>query len=521
MTDSKVVEMKGVLEEAAAKEKAEFIKAIKKPPPRKAGAEQLASKEILYGLHSNEDGDAWLFNAIHKDRFIYDHAAGQWHEWQGNHWSEDETNEAMFGIAEIIHRYGREADRQAWEATKLAKSKATPEAIAECEKLREQLLKRIRLLQSASRKRNVLFLATVGAGLTGEEWDNAPMLLGCENGVIELNTGTLRPGKQTDYIKTIAPVEWQGLDQKAPTWERFLMDTFNIDRGLVSYLQRLLGYGITGLKQEHVYPILHGNGRNGKGTFLETIKFVLGSLAHKTKAETLLDTGRLKQSGSADADVMAFKGKRIVFAAETSQGSRLNAGKIKEFCGGDTLNARAPYGRRPIEFEPTHLLILMTNSKPQAPASDYALWHRIHLIPFKLSFIDKPKKKNERQADKRLPDKLKEEAPGILAWLVRGCLAWQNEGLNPPDTVTKATNEYQKEQDLIGQFIDERCTTDSNARIKAGECYKAYQAWMEDMGHKPFSGTRFGKEMKTRFDSEKTNYVNYIGIDLLSDTVGG
>jgi len=514
--------MKRVLEEAAAKEKAEFTKAIKKPPSRKAGVEQLTSKEILYGLHSNEDGDAWLFNAIHKDRFIYDHAAGQWHEWQGNHWSADETNEAMFGIAEIIDRYGREADRQAWEATKLAKSKATPEAIAECEKLREQLLNRIRLLQSASRKRNVLFLATVGAGLTGEEWDTGPMLLGCENGVIDLRTGTLRPGRQTDYIKTVAPTEYPGIDQETPpTWEKFLKDTFNNNTDLISYLQRLMGYGITGLKREHIIPILYGDGRNGKGTFLETVKFVLGSLAHKTKAETLLDTGRLKPSGSADADTLAFRGKRIVFAAETSQGSSLNAGKIKELAGGDTLNARAPYGRRPIEFEPTHLLLLMTNNKPQAPASDRALWYRINLIPFTLSFIDNPKKPNERQADKKLSEKLKKEASGILAWLVQGCLAWQKEGLNPPKSVINATNEYQKEMDIIGQWIDEKCTIDSNARIKAGDCYKAYQAWMEDMGHKPFSGTRFGKEMKTRFDSEKTNYVNYIGIDLLSDIVGG
>ena len=519
MTDEKtgkivdLAEMKKVIDEAAAQEMKQFEPT---PPPReKEGADPLNSKEVIYGLQSNEDGDAYLYNISHTYRFIYDHAAGTWHEWQGDYWAEDETGQAGYAINYVIDGYGREADRQGKKELKLTKAKATQEVITECQKTRKELLKRIRLLQTAARKRNVLFLATLANGLTGREWDKNPWLLGCENGVVELKTGKLRPGKQEDYIKTVAPAECKGLEQEAPIWNKFLKDTFNGDQDLVDYLQRLLGYGITGLKREHVLPILWGRGRNGKGTFLETIKYVLGPLAHKCKAEILLDTGRFKPSGSADADTLAFRGKRIIFAAETSERSRLNTGKIKELAGGDTLNARAPYGRRPIEFEPTHLLLLMTNNKPQIPAADYATWQRIHLIPFTLSFIDKPDtKKNERLADKKLPEKLKKEAPGILAWLIKGCLSWQEKGLNPPESVIQATKKYQKEMDFISQWIDEKCIIDNNARMKAGEGYKSYRLWCEDLGHKLYSGTRFGKDMKERFDWEKSTYVFYIGIGL-------
>ena len=519
MTD-KLVElkqMKARMQAEEVKEKKKFTKAAEKVPQEKTGVKGLTGKKILDGLHSNEDGDAWLFNAIHKNRYIYDHAAEQWHEWQGHYWQEDETNWAMYGINSVIDVYGKLADQKGWEETKLIKAKAAQDAIDACREIRAELLKRIRSLQTATRKRNVLFLATLAAGLTGREWDLDPWLLGTLNGVIDLRTGKKRPGEQKDYIKSVAPTECNCLNEKAPTWDQFLKDTFDKNQELISYLQRLMGYAITGLKREHVIPVLYGKGRNGKGTFLETIKSVLGPLAHKCRSEALLDSGRSKPSGSADADTLAFKGKRIVFAAETAQGSRLNAGKIKELAGGDTLNARGVYGRRPVEFEPTHLLLLMTNNKPQVPASDYAIWQRIHLIPFTLSFIDNPNKtKNERQADKDLSDKLKKEAPGILAWLLRGCLAWQKEGLNPPVSVTQATNEYQREMDLIGQFIDARCVTKTHCTVQAGKLYKAYESWCQDMGYKPFSNIRFGKEMQNRYekDPKEKRLVFYMGIGL-------
>jgi putative DNA primase/helicase len=228
----------------------------------------------------------------------------------------------------------------------------------------------------------------------------------------------------------------------------------------------------------------------------------------------LLETSKPTR-GSADADTLAFRGKRIVWASETSEGRKLNASRIKELCGGDTLNARGLYSRDPVEFPPSHLLILLTNDRPQAPAHDMALWERIHLVPFNVRFVDNPWEQNERQADHDLLDKLKAEAPGILAWLVRGCLAWQREGLQPPPTVLVATNEYRVGEDTIAPFLSDRCLTGPSHKAQAGPLYKAYQEWAADLGIETINGIAFAREMQPRFAKDESGrYVYYLGVGL-------
>lgn len=162
-------------------------------------------------------------------------------------------------------------------------------------------------------------------------------------------------------------------------------------------------------------------------------------------------------------------------------------------------------------------MILLTNERPQATASDAALWARILLIPFNVRFIDEPKGQNERKADHDLLNRLKAEAPGIMAWLVRGCLLWQREGLAPPEIVKAATREYQKEEDLIERFLNDRCIVGATYEIQAGILYKTYQAWAEENGLKPMTGIKFGKEMQSRFDSHQKRHVIYIGLSLLGN----
>jgi putative DNA primase/helicase len=262
-------------------------------------------------------------------------------------------------------------------------------------------------------------------------------------------------------------------------------------------------------------------GRNGKGTLLETVKTVLGELALKTEAELLLEQKQARQAGAPNSSVLSLRGRRIVWASETSDGRRLNTGKLKELAGGDTLNARGVWGKHHVEFAPSHLLLLLTNSKPAAPASDYALWQRVHLIPFERAFVDDPKAPNESKADPYLGDKLKAEASGILAWLVRGCLTWQKEGLNPPDVVRAATANYKDDEDILGHFIEERCIMGEACHVRAGELYQAWKIWADTNGTS-LSGKIFGMEIKRRFkpDSDKAgNY--YIGIGLKKVEGGG
>lgn len=480
----------------------------------------ISSEEILKALEDNEDGDARLFQTLNRGRLVYDCATDTWYTWTGTYWKEDFVNQAMADIQGVIEEYGREAQVQSFARVRAEKT-GNREGATQHELVEKALLKRIRALQSLKRKKDVLHLAHVGAdslAISGNEWDQDPWLLACFNGVINLKSGLFQQGKPENYLKTVAPVEWLGIDEPCPQWERFINDIFGNDLEFVNYIQRFLGYGITGLTTLHKVIFLWGLGRNGKGTLLEMLKYVLGPLAYKTESEILLAQKFSRQGGSSNTAILQLRGKRIVWASETNDGRRLDAARLKELVGGDTLNARPLYGKSHIEFKPTHLLLLLTNSKPQAPANDYALWQRIALVPFTLSFVENPTKPNERQADPNLMEKLKAEASGILAWLVRGCLQWQKAGLNVPEAVRSATEEYREDEDLITQFIADRCVAGDTMQAKAGELYKAYKVWCSDQGQYPMSGKRFGTNISNLYDAYKNSTGKYyLGIGLMDD----
>ncbi len=174
---------------------------------------------------------------------------------------------------------------------------------------------------------------------------------------------------------------------------------------------------------------------------------------------------------------------------------------------------REVWGKRIVGFEPTHTLFMLTNNKPHIHADDYAIWKRIFLIPFKLSYVDKPVLPHERQKDPDMRERLKDESSGILAWLVRGCLEWQRQGLEAPQTVEAATEEYRKEEDIIGQFIEERCTIEPGATVKSGELYGAYTKWAHANEIKPVTQVKFSKKMAQTFEKHRDNSgVFYKGI---------
>jgi len=505
---------------ARQEEEAQIFGKAPEPMPEsettRAETKEIPSPDILQALDRNTDGDADLFVRLHRGVFVYDHSVERWFIFSEHSWHEDVTDQSIKAIRTLVDKYVREAAMQAWQRAKYARCR-DQKAEKEHESKERALLKRIKALQSLKRKNDILVLARSGndtLALTGDEWDLDPWLLGVANGVVNLKDGSFRAGRPEDYIKTAAPTKWQGLSTACPTWERFLTDVFDGDKELISFIWRLLGYGLIGLQILHYFIILWGVGRNGKGTLLETLHYVLGNYTLKAEAELLLEQRHARMAGAPNSSILSLRGRRIVWASETSEGRRFNVGRLKELVGGDTLNARPVFGKHHIQFRPTHLLLLLTNAKPSAPASDYALWQRIFLVPFKLSFVENPRQPNERQADLNLNDKLKAEASGILSWLVRGCLAWQQEGLRPPEIVKAATSEYRKEEDLVERFLADRCLIGQSYEIQAGILYRKYTEWAEDMGLKPITGIQFGKEMQTRFESYQKRYVFYIGVRL-------
>lgn len=483
----------------------------------------LTAVQIENAVKQNEIGDAEIFIALNRGKLCFDHAENTWHVRAGHFWERDTCERALAGIRGVIDGYAAQAMRHAFLKTKAISEGKDDEAFKH-ETLAAMFNKRIKELRAMKRAVPVLHFARAGAdslGISGDEWDKKPMLLPVLNTVIDLTTGETHDGRPEDYLKAHAPVAWQGINAPCPTWENFMETTFDRDRELIEFMARLLGYCITGLTTEAVLPIFWGSGRNGKTVMLEALAEVMGpELFAPMESEFLLEQKFAKPSGGPSSDKLHLRGLRGAWLSETNENRRLNSGKVKLLTGGDTITGRAPYGKRQISFKPTHKIILLTNHKPKADARDQALWRRVLLIPFKMAFVPRPDpaKANERLADAHLPAKLKAEGPGILAWLVRGCLAWQEEGLNPPESILAATKDYQDSEDNIKVFISEKCNEGANLSCRASALYQAYKSWAELSGEKAMNANKFGKIISESYDSAKDRTGKiYLGLELCAE----
>ncbi len=493
-----------------AEEEATFTRPATKPA--------FTFNELLGYAKGGEAGDAKFFVRLSQGKIAKDHAADVFYRWGEHHWELDELNEALANVEALIPYY-TDAARECFEQELKDTRAGNKEAAQSNKDTKEIFLKKIACLQRRRYRQDVLVLAAAGEGslgITGREWDRDPYLLPFKNGVLDLKTRLFRPGQPEDYIKTFCPTVWRGLDAPAPRWEKFLWEILDGDLDLIAYLKRLLGYGIAGLTVEHNLPILWGpEGRNGKGSLLEVLGYVLGPLAGPVQGEMLLEQRNPRSSAAPSPDTMALRGKRLCWASETDDGRRLNNGRVKLLCGGDTLSGRNPYGKREVTFPPTHTLLMLTNFRPHVDSGDNALWERIHLIEFKISFVDQPIGPNQRPRDKNLLSALKQEASGIAASLVAGFSEWQDKGLMPPSQVMNATSKYRKGEDLIEQFFEESCVIKEDAFCGGAEIFNAYQGWCDERGTKS-RRKKFYEKLTARFNSKKSNSGKiYMGIGLL------
>jgi len=370
-----IQELKAASEKRAAEEKAMRQSQEVDTKPE----EEISIDEILEALKNNQDGDANLFSRCQKKKLVFDHTENQWFIWKNEHWKIDTTAEALNLVKELIDLYRKAISELRQDISAKLSDGLDQEALVSI-RLEKMLRFRINDLQTLKRKKSILTLASAGRenlGVSGEDWDCNPWLLGCANGVIELKTGSFRNAKPEDFISIISPVEWQGLNAPAPRWEQYLLEIFDNNQELVNFLQRLMGYALSGQVSEHIFPIFWGQGRNGKGTLIETISRILDKLSGPIPTETLMKQQLIASGAAPSPDIMALKGRRIAWASETSENGKLNIEKIKRFVGGDTLVARAPYGKHMVTFNPTHTLFLLTNHKPQIQDNEYAFWNRV------------------------------------------------------------------------------------------------------------------------------------------------
>jgi putative DNA primase/helicase len=335
------------------------------------------------------------------------------------------------------------------------------------------------------------FLETIAS------FDRDPMALTVANGVLDLRTGTLAPARAERRLTKALDVAYDPA-APCPRFERFLAEIFPTDTAdLARFLQRFVGLCLTGLVTEHILPIFHGDGRNGKTTLLRVLLALLGPFAQVAPLSLLLE-GRHGRP-SIPNDVARLAAVRFVVTSETPEHARLAEATIKTLTGGDRLNGRF-LNHEFFDFDPTHKVLLVTNHKPTVRGRDHAIWSRIALVPFTVKFWkpeDDPPP-GAPLADPDLGETLLTELPGVLRWAVEGCLAYQQHGLVRPEVVRAATEEYRVEQDALGPFLDECCVLDHAAWTLADPLYSRYVDWAKGTNEHVLTKKAFGMELGKR-----------------------
>ena len=314
------------------------------------------------------------------------------------------------------------------------------------------------------------------------------------NGTIALKTGKLQSHTPADLLMKKSPVKYEP-NAKCPHWINFVDSITNGNKELQGFLQEALGYSLTGDTSEQCLFILHGSGANGKSTFIEIAREVLGDYGMQIPVETLL----VRKHEGASNDVAGLKGARFAAASEAEKGQSLAESKIKQLvAGNDKISARFLYGEF-FDYVPQFKIFLATNWMPKISGTDHGIWRRIRLIPFEVAFIDPkihPETPTNRQQDRGLGAKLRSELSGILNWMLAGCLRWQKEGLSRPEAVTSATEGYREDNDPVGQFIGERCETDGSEAF--APLYEAYYDWATEARDRPINRKEFSQRLAAK-----------------------
>lgn len=337
------------------------------------------------------------------------------------------------------------------------------------------------------------------------QMDRYKMALNTPSGIINLKNGDVKAHNPEYYFTKITSVDCAEAAD-CPRWLAFLDDIFAGDKDLIRYIQKAVGYSLTGSTAEQCAFFLYGTGRNGKSTFIDVIRDVFGDYAANIQPETIMV--KSSQSNAINSDIARLKGARLVTSVEPNEGVRLNEGLLKQLTGDDTVTARKLYSEE-FEFKPEFKLWMATNHKPIIRGTDTGIWRRIHMIPFDVQIP-------EDKVDKNLTHKLKAEMTGIFKWCIDGCLMWQREGLQMPAAVLKSVREYRREMDVISAFIEDKCTLEGT--VQASMLYAAYVSWADSNNEYCMSNTKFSTELAKRFEKIKgRNYNYFTGISIRSE----
>ena len=373
---------------------------------------------------------------------------------------------------------------------------------------RAEFFKFCAISQRAVMVRNMVSLAQSDPRIVVSmaDLDKLTHLLGVGNGVVDLHTGKLLLPDQAYRVTTITAVDYDP-EARAPLFERTVADVFFGDADMIGFFQRLVGYSLLGKPDEDVLAIPYGSGSNGKSTVLGAIRDALGEHAKMASADTFLSSGAAGgNAGAAREDVLRLRGARFVYVSEPDEGSELREGLIKSMTGGEPLPARGLYSKTTVEVAPTWVAFMPTNHRPIVKGDDHAIWRRLLPVPFTRNFDqDLTLTKDPDRAEK-----LAAEAAGILAWCVRGALAYQKDGLQPPAAVRKARDDYKSDMDLLGEWLDECCEVGPNHVESNARLWASWEAFAKARGELRFIAS--AKSLGRRLQSK--------GFEVVRDTAG-
>lgn len=406
--------------------------------------------------HRGQARMAYRLAEAYAGRLLYVHGLG-WHAWDGKRWTEDTAGAAKRAVLDVL--------RQA-----LAASLGDSDLRAD-----------VRKCETAAGVAGVLDLASALEPFAAsvEDLDADPWLLNVANGTLDLRTMTLRDHDPSDRLTRVTRAAYDP-SASSSDWDAFLARALP-DEGVRGFLQRLFGMALLGKVEEHVFPIATGTGANGKGTTYNAVLHALGDYGHV--AESDLFMAAKSNANAASPAVFALRGKRLIVVSETEKDRRLAVALMKNLTGGDPITARPLYGK-PVTFLPSHTPLMVTNYLPKVAGDDPAAWRRIRVVPFDV--VIPPEER-----DGRLGQRLELAADAILSWLIRGWSDYNDRGLDAPEAVTAATEDYQKASDAIARFLDERCLIGPEQFAALAELFFEWGKWAEDDGTEPGSKKAF------------------------------
>jgi len=448
-----------------------------KPPLTDSELQTIADSAARYepqigDYHLTDSGNAQRLVDIFGDEIVYSNEHGKWLTWTGTKWKTDNSDSILTYAQKTAFSIADEAEKV--EDAKLKK------------KLHAFALKS----ESLPSLKNSVAIARTQLSVDGSDLDRNLWILNTPNGIVDLRSGELLPHERKEFCTKLTGAEYHP-ESECPRWLQFLDEITDGDMRLQEYMQRIIGYSLTGDTSEHVWFLLLGNGRNGKSTFLNAVQLMLGDYSSNIRPEALLMQGMDKVPN----DLAALKGARFTASSETPASRKLNESLIKQLTGGDMVQARFLF-REFFEFKPQCKLFLATNYRPNIQGTDVGIWRRTHEVPFPVSIP-------ESECDPNLSNKLEEELSGILAWAVRGCMEWQRKRLSPPEAVQSARAEYYEEMDVVGQFIKEWCKVaempkHSDMREAVKDLYTAYSAWCSENSEDLLTKKAFGIKLTQR-----------------------